>query len=546
MHPLVVVAERRAGGLLAKTRDGEVNMDESMGMSRSMSMGMRARWLLPLAAAASAGMAACAPAQPGEGQGDEGTQWSVSGAVVAAEAAYLVSFTTDAIPGNAEALVRAAGGSIAARYASAGALLARSSDAGFAARLRATAGIQAVGAARTVHSRIALPTASRLRGSARDREAAPRAGGDPLSPQQWDMDQIRAPQAHAVSLGKRSVLVGVLDSGIDASHPDLVGQVDEAASVSCVGGVPNPARSIWSNDVIGHGTHVAGIIAAARNGVGIVGVAPGVRLAAVKVAIDDLSDPNAGQVFADAVVCGIDWAVAHGFDLMNTSLTIDPTDPPDDDIFCTANPDRAAVIAIVRAAVQRAARRDITLISASGNNFLNLAALGDGCRVLPVQTPRAIGVSAVGPTRKLSFYSDYGLGAVDLTAPGGDQLVVANPFGQVISSMPETSLFYQAAAAWNGQVQDCSSGTCAFYAYIQGTSMAAPHVTGVAALAISRFGKLSPEALLVILGLTARPLTCPVGAYDPGMTGLPATCVGPPRFNSFYGFGEVDALSVVK
>jgi subtilisin family serine protease len=271
-----------------------------------------------------------------------------------------------------------------------------------------------------------------------------------------------------------------------------------------------------------------------------------VRLAAVKVAIDDLNDPNFGLVFADAVVCGIDWAVAHGFDLMNTSLTIDPKDPPLDDIFCADNPDRAAVIAIVRAAVLRAARKNTTLISATGNFFLNLAALGDGCRVLPAQAPRAIGVSAVGPTQKLSFYSDYGLGAVDLTGPGGDSTVLADPFGQVISSMPESSLFYQAAAGWNGQVQDCSSGTCAFYAYIQGTSMAAPHATGVAALAISRFGRLSPEALLAILALNAKPLTCPVGPYDPGMTGSPATCVGPARFNNFYGFGEIDALAVVK
>jgi subtilisin family serine protease len=501
-------------------------------------------------AVAGGALVACAPPDPaGQNGVDDGVDdIALRRSAVTAQASFLVSFTSDAIPAQADAMVRAAGGTIAARYVAAGVVLARSGDARFAARLRTTVGVQSVGATHAVHSRIAPAHAAKITGGGRPPSAPPppAAGGDPLSSRQWDMDQIHAPQAHAFSLGKRSVLVGVLDSGIDASHPDLVGQVDAAASVSCIGGVPNPAAAIWSNDVIGHGTHVSGIIAAAKNGIGIVGVAPGVRLAAVKVAVDDVNDPNFGLVFGDAVVCGIDWAIAHNFDLMNASLTIDPSDPPVDDIFCTDDPDRAAVIAIVRAAVLRAARKNTTLVAATGNFFLNLAALGDGCRVLPAQAPRAIGVSSVGPTQKLAFYSDYGAGAVDLTGPGGDSTTMTDPFGQVISSMPATSLFYQAAAGWNGQVQDCSSGTCATYAYIQGTSMAAPHATGVAALAISRFGRLPPEAVLIILGLAATPLPCPVGPYDPGMTGTPATCVGPKRFNSFYGAGEIDALAVVK
>jgi len=489
------------------------------------------------------GVGACAP--------DEKMELSPTRSALTAGAtsgSYLVSFVAGGVPDNAAALVAAAGGTIAARYLTAGAVLARSSDAGFAARLRATAGIQAVGAARAVHSRIAPVLAPVF--AARSPKPRPGAGGDPLSSLQWDMDQIRAPAAHAISLGSRRVLVGVLDSGIDASHPDLATQVDASVSVSCVGGLTDTSAGVWSNDLIGHGTHVSGIIAAAKNGVGIVGVAPGVRLAAVKVAVDDVNDPNFGLVFADAMVCGIDWAAAHGFDLMNASLTLDPTDPPIDDIFCPDDPDRAAVIAIVRAAVLQAARRNTTLVAATGNFFLDLAHLSDPsgarCRVLPVQTPHVIGVSAVGPTQLLSSFSDYGVGAVDLTGPGGDALVLPNPVGQVLSSMPESSLFYQAAAQWNGQVQDCSSGTCAFYAYIQGTSMATPHATGVAALAISRFGKLPPDVVLAVLSLTAKPLPCPAAPYDPGATGTPATCVGPPRFNNFYGAGEVDALAVVK
>ena len=112
--------------------------------------------------------------------------------------------------------------------------------------------------------------------------------------------------------------------------------------------------------------------------------------------------------------------------------------------------------------------------------------------------------------------------------------------------MPPGSLYYQFAADWDGQVQDCTSGTCQTYAFLQGTSAAAPHVTGVAALLISRFGKQTPEQLLVKMSLGATPLACPPSPYDPGGTGQPATCRGPAFYNNFYGAGEVDALAAVR
>jgi subtilisin family serine protease len=450
--------------------------------------------------------------------------------------------------------VSAAGGTIVASYANVGVLLAKATSASFVKTLRADTRVDAVGASHVVSSTLA-PGKSTAMHHAPTTSRAP--GADPLSNRQWDMDQIHAPQARAISAGKSSVLVGVLDSGIDITHPDLKGQVNTAASASCIGGVVNTDPAVWANDIIGHGTHVSGNIAGAKNGVGIVGIAPGVKLAAVKLAVDDVNDPNFGLVFADAMVCAIDWAIGHNFDLMNASLTIDPFTAPIDDIFCSDEPDRAAIVTMVRKAVLAAGRKNITLVASTGNFFLDLATLkgttpGSTCKVLPVGLPRVIGVSSVGYTQRLAFYSDYGAGAVDLTGPGGDSSIPdplvtdTTASGQVLSSVPPGSLYYALAATWNGQVQDCSSGTCSTYAYIQGTSQAAPHVTGVAALAISRYGRMPPEALLALLSLTAKPLACPVGPYDPGMTGMPATCTGPSFYNNFYGAGEVDALGVVR
>jgi subtilisin family serine protease len=483
-----------------------------------------------------------------------------STSALTASGSFLVSFADGTIPADADGLIAAAGGIAVARYVSVGTMLARSSSPSFATVLRATPGIDAVGSVTAVQSRLVpRPPAGPSPRSSRPARA-PRPGApasDPLSFRQWDMDQIHAPAAHAISTGKSSVLVGVLDSGIDVTHPDLVGQVDASRSASCVGGVPSTDAAAWANDVIGHGTHVSGTIAGAKNGIGIVGVAPGVRLAAIKVVVDDVEDPSFGLVFPDAFVCAIDWSIAHGFDLMNASLAVDPFTAPIDDLFCTDQPDREAIVKIVRRAVLAAGRHKISLVAATNNTFTDLSTLkgtrpGSTCRFLPVQLPHVIGVSAVGFTQTLSFYSNYGFGVVDLTAPGGDSLVPdplvtdTTASGQVLSSVPANSLFYLGAAGYDGQVQDCSSGACATYAYLQGTSQATPHVTGVAALVLSRFGKLSPEALLAKLSLGATALPCPPSPYDPGGTGQPATCTGPASHNNFYGAGEVNALAAVR
>jgi len=523
-------------------------------------------WLSQVVCVAFLGFVGCREAASGGRGSSPAGDSSGASAVTERRAAppissFLISFSGGAIPANAGDLVAAAGGTVAARYSAVGVILARSANGDFAPSLRSAGGVDAVGGIAAAHSRIDLPRPMARPGRDPRPPAAPpppaASGGDPLSFRQWDMDQIHAPEARAISTGKKTVLVGVVDSGIDVTHPDLIGQVDPGASASCVGGVPNPAAAEWTNDVIGHGTHVAGTIAALKNGVGIVGVAPGIRLAAVKVAVDDVDDPNFGLVLPDAFVCAIDWAIAHDFDLINASLTIDPFTAPIDDIFCSDEPDRAAVVSIVRRAVRAAAQEKITVVAASGNFFTDLAGLdgsppGSQCRVLPVQLPPVIGVSAVGYTRALSFYSNYGAGAIDLAAPGGDSLIPdpsvtdTAASGQVLASVPSGSLYFLGAAEYDGQVQDCATSPCATYAYLQGVSQAVPHVTGVAALVLSRAGKLAPDALLAKLRQGATALPCPPNPYNPGGWGQPATCHGPESHNNFYGAGEIDALATIR
>ena len=493
------------------------------------------------------------------------TDTSVTSSAVTAAPTYLVSFASGTIPSNAASIVSAAAGTagatIKASYPNLGMVLVQTSFASFETNLRADSRVDSVGPSKKISSPIEIQKGlTALDFKATKPHANPRVfkapGSDPLSNRQWDMDQIHSPQARAINAGKSSVLVGVLDSGIDITHPDLAGQVNAAASASCIGGVVDTTQSVWSNDIIGHGTHVAGNIAGAKNNVGIVGVAPGVKLAAVKLAVDDVNDPNFGLVFADAMVCAIDWSIKNNVDVMNASLTIDPFTGPIDDIFCTDDPDRNAVITMVRKAVLKAAANKTSLVASTGNMFLDVHSLkspnGAKCDVLPVSLPTVIGVSAVGYTKQLSWFSDYGQAIVDVAGPGGDNLI-ADPLvtdttasGQVLSSVPPNSLYYAFSADWNGQVQDCSSGTCSTYAYLQGTSQAAPHVTGVAALAISRYGKMGPVALGALLRRNATPLPCPASPYDPGMTGQPATCSKTLIGNNFYGAGEIDALAIVK
>ena len=219
-----------------------------------------------------------------------------------------------------------------------------------------------------------------------------------------------------------------------------------------------------------------------------------------------------------------------------------------------------------------ASSKGVTIVAAASNENQDLAnitadpfsptngatverTVSNACKLLPAQLPGVIAVSAVGGDGNLAYYSNYGQGTIDLTAPGGDLHVAmpGDPSGQIVSTIPSYSYYYQIANGWNGRIGiGCTDGkdpndpaadpsTCAeTYALLQGTSQATPHVTGVAALVLSRFGKIGPTALLTKLSLSATPKACPATPYQPYPADMPAeTCTGPAIYDGFYGAGEV-------
>jgi subtilisin family serine protease len=478
---------------------------------------------------------------------------------------YIVLYKAQAVPASAYAEIERAGGTLVAAYADIGVAIARSDSKTFAAELGKNAAVEGVSS--TARMRVsALPT--QLPTGKPPRPTPPPVAGDPLSGMQWNMDMIRAPQAHNITTGKKSVVVGVLDSGIDdVTIPDLQGQVDAARSVTCVDGVADTDPARWRNDFIGHGSHVAGIIGAKRNGKGVVGVAPGATLAAVKVTED-------GFVYPEAFICGLNWAIEHDFDLVNASLFLDPWY-----YNCLSDPEQRATWIAVQRAVYRAMAHGITVFASTSNESQDLAnptvdpfsptngtpterEIDNSCVFLPVEANGVIGTSALAGDRKLSYYSSYGLGVVDFTAPGGDLHVPmpGNASGQIVSTIPSYSFYYDQAIGWNGRVAvGCTDGldpndpnsdpsTCAeTYALLQGTSAATPHATGVAALALSRYGDQGTVGVYLRLAQGAQPIACPPNPYEPYPGDAPPkTCEGPTFYNGFYGKGMVDALGTVQ
>ena len=493
---------------------------------------------VPLSLAAAAALAvvpSAASAAPLEEPASAAAAATAKGPVLS----YVVNTTKNASAKAVKRAITKAGGTIVASYDQIGVIVVHSADPGFAKTIRKVRGVHSAGATRTAPLKPVATTdigetikldPAQARQAAAEARRTPTAD-EPLEALQWDLPAIKADQAHRKSLGSRKVTVGVIDTGVDDTHPDLAPNFDRKASVDCVGGVPDTSEGTWRPDPDGsdHGTHVAGTIAAARNGLGVAGVAPGVKVAAIKV-----SEPSSVLFFAEAVVCGFVWAAEHGIDVTNNSYYVDPW------MFnCKADPDQKALVEAVRRSTDYAERKGVVNVAAAGNSAFDLAAdsITDSsspndstpvertvdpskCPDIPTQLPGVVTVSATGPKNAKSFYSNYGFGVIDVAAPGGDSRVTPD------------------APAVNGRI--LSTVLDGQYGYKQGTSMASPHVAGVAALLKSTHPKASPAWIKAKLKAQADNPGCPQGGTEP------ATCKGGKSYNGHFGHGIVDALDAVE
>ena len=307
------------------------------------------------------------------------------------------------------------------------------------------------------------------------------ASNDPIVGKQWGLVQVHAPEAWASSTG-RDVRIGIVDTGVFAGHEDLAGKV--VASANCIGGGGNCAAG--GVDDNGHGTHVAGIASAYKdNGRGGAGVAPDAKLVVAKVLDSGGSgDPN-------DVAAGIRWVVQNGARVVNLSLG-------DSGLGAALFSDNTFIDA-----VNGAWQAGAVPVVASGNSKFFI--FGGSANYGGMN---ALVVGATGPDgRPASYSSSIGSAKWGVMAPGGAGTGDAN---DIISTY------------WDPNNPSATNS----YAYLAGTSMATPHVTGAVADMLAR-GYSQTDAVNRIVGTTTPIAGCGSSACGHGLLNV-AAAVGPP------------------
>jgi len=410
----------------------------------------------------------------------------------------------------------------------------------------------------------------------------------------------------------KGVKVGIIDTGVDASHPDIAPNFDLADSRNFTTDLPfdadgneidgpceeDPDGSCQDPPTVdedGHGTHVASTIASPINGLGIAGVAPEATIVNLRAGQDS------GFFFLQPSIDALTFAGNHGIDVVNMSYYVDPW------LFnCTNHPadspeeqeEQATIITAMQRALDYAHRHGVTLVSAAGNGATDYTkVISDAsspdyayeagkepkvrdmldpaaCVSMPSEGNHVISVSSTGISLRKAYYSDYGNGYVDVAAPGGDAYDTPDDTldvtKTVLAAYPESVGRAAGTIGDDGEpttpsvVKSCDAAgtTCAYYQYLQGTSMASPHAVGVAALIVGKLGfrdprtggkALFPDVVGLVLKATATKTPCPdppTVTYtrhrpDGSTVTATATCEGGLLGNGFYGRGVINALRAV-
>jgi lantibiotic leader peptide-processing serine protease len=433
---------------------------------------------------------------------------------------YILMAAQEQLPDGLANEVEAIGGSIVYALPEIGVAIATSSDAGFSAGASSIAGLRSAIPDVTV---AAEPETAGLV------ENPPTSGDDDrFFDMQWALDAIDAPEAWATGARGAGARVAVLDAGIDVDHPDLAPNLNLALSTSFVPGVPlhvpfGPPSFIAPAH---HGTWVAGIIAAADNGIGTIGVAPEAELVAIRVG-------TSSELIVSAALAGIVYAANVDADVINMSFGTLLSRHGFGD--ANGDPVSATEVAELNVAYTRALefahRQGTTIVASAGNEAHDFDGDQDTVR-LPTQSPHVIVVAATGPRGwgadpstdldQPACYSNYGRSVVDLAAPGGNRdCTIGFPppqpwsFCTVVITLPCWGFDLVAGPTVNG------------WSFNFGTSAAAPHVAGVAALVIGAHGgQMNPDAVEAILRGSADDL-------------------GTPGLDPRYGHGRVNAMKAV-
>jgi len=438
---------------------------------------------------------------------------------------YIVIATSESQlpPGFAQAVARA-GGTVLKTIPQGGLALASSTNPAFADELSSVSGIAYV-----IPNFKSVPSAAdRYSYFIPYREAA----GRDLTELQWGNLAVDSATANAAGLRGQGVRVAVIDFGIDRYHPDLAPNINTELSRSFIEGVDWGVDE--NRDFFGHGSMIAGIIAAADDGFGLTGVAPEAEIVALTVCIDWYCDQFAG-------IEAIYYAINNQVDVINMSLGFatsrraywDDMGTPDDrsdDVHMTAN-QIAGFLVLIRRIINYSNQHNVTLVTAAGNDGTNCDTDKD-LFLVPAELPAVSNVSGTAPNgygedRNVDLqtyvsWSNYGQSCVDFAAPGGGNDAYLR-WEDPEHTFCTVAGLYRMCSIFDHVVGPVTGG----WQFGSGTSFSTPYVVGVAALVISQNGgSMRPEEVIAVLKASADDL-------------------GKPGRDDYYGFGHINAGNLV-